>query len=201
MDQGSGLWIHHARVQFPSFAHHIISNSKNSIWNIPIYGDEESNYHYIFSFSYFFFQAQDNPAGFFLPIGAFPSPPPCGWSTGFITTPLTTGRLPSQHFDPALPKLLSFTPTLPTCPIVAKQFWDIKRTSPDGNLNVADLPSFAISLATAPAALANCPPFPCVNSMLCMAVPKGISVEVDSSFLSKKPLPKLYKLLPKHTAF
>jgi hypothetical protein len=40
-----------------------------------------------------------------------------------------------------------------------------------------------------------------VNSMLCMAVPKGISVEVDSSFLSKKPLPKLYKLLPKHTAF
>ncbi|MCL7033453.1 hypothetical protein MKW94_029549 [Papaver nudicaule] len=36
--------------------------------------------------------------------------------------------------------------------------------------------------ATAPAALANCPPFPSVISMLCMAVPKGISVEVDSSF-------------------
>ena len=79
-----------------------------------------------------------------------------------------------------------FTPTLPTCPTVAKQFLDIKRTSPDGNLNVADLPSFAISFATAPAALANCPPFPSVISMLCMAVPKGISVEVDSSFLSIK---------------
>ncbi len=92
-------------------------------------------------------------------LGALPSPPPWGWSTGFITTPLTTGRLPSQHLDPALPKLFWFTPTLPTCLTVAKQFLDIKRTSPDGNLNVADLPSFAISFATAPAALANCPPF------------------------------------------
>ncbi|KAJ4731215.1 Rpl2, partial [Rhynchospora pubera] len=95
----------------------------------------------------------------------------------FIAAPLTTGRLPSQHFDPALPKLFRVTPTLPTCPTVAKQFWDIKRTSPDGNLNVADLPSFAISFALAPAALANCPPFPCLNSMLCMVVPKGIPVE------------------------
>lgn len=85
----------------------------------------------------------------------FPSPPPWGWSTGFITTPLTTGRLPSQHLDPALPKLFWFTPTLPTCPTVAKQFWDTKRTSPDGNLKVADLPSFAMSFATTPAALAN----------------------------------------------
>ncbi|PUZ69685.1 hypothetical protein GQ55_2G129800 [Panicum hallii var. hallii] len=100
-----------------------------------------------------------------------------GWSTGFITTPLTTGRLPSQHLDPALPKLFWFTPTLRTCPTVAKQFWDTKRTSPDGNLKVANLPSFAISFATAPDALANCPPLPRVISMLCMAVPKGISVE------------------------
>ncbi|KAG4914214.1 hypothetical protein JHK87_051886 [Glycine soja] len=121
-------------------------------------------------------------AGFFLPIGALPSPPPCGWSTGFITTPLTTGRLPSQHLDPALPKFFWFTPTFPTCPTVAEQFLDIKRTSPEGNFNVADFPSFAISFATAPAALANCPPFPSVISMLCIAVPKGISVEVDSSF-------------------
>ncbi|KAM3353784.1 hypothetical protein ACQJBY_024763 [Aegilops geniculata] len=125
-------------------------------------------------------------------MGAFPSPPPWGWSTGFITTPLTTGRLPSQHLDPALPKLFWFTPTLPTCPTVAKQFWDTKRTSPDGNLKVADLPSFAMSFATAPAALANCPPLPRVISMLCMAVPKGISVEVDSSFLSKNPFPNCF---------
>ncbi|CAN4125305.1 unnamed protein product [Withania somnifera] len=110
-------------------------------------------------------------------------------------------RLPSQRLDPALPKLFWFTPTFPTCPTVAEQFLDIKRTSPEGNFNVADFPSFAISFATAPAALANCPPFPSVISMLCMAVPKGISVEVDSSFDQSKPLPKLYKLLPKHTAF
>ncbi|VAI05271.1 unnamed protein product [Triticum turgidum subsp. durum] len=100
-----------------------------------------------------------------------------GWSTGFITTPLTTGSLPSQHLDPALPKLFWFTPTLPTCPTVAKQFWDTKLTSPDVYPKVFDLPSFAISFATAPAALANCPPLPRVISMLCMAVPKGISVE------------------------
>ncbi|GMI94163.1 hypothetical protein HRI_003085600 [Hibiscus trionum] len=79
-------------------------------------------------------------------------------------------------------KLFWFTPTFPTCPTVAEQFLDIKRTSPEGNFNVADFPSFAISFATAPAALANCPPLPSVISMLCMTVPKGISVEVDSSF-------------------
>ncbi|KAG2588599.1 hypothetical protein PVAP13_5NG229762, partial [Panicum virgatum] len=87
------------------------------------------------------------------------------------------------------PNFFWFTPTLPTCPTVAKQFWDTKRISPDGNLKVANLPYFAISFATPPAALANCPPFPHVISMLCMAVPKGISVEVDSSFFSKNPFP------------
>lgn len=30
---------------------------------------------------------------------------PWGWFTGFITTPFTTGRLPSQCLDLALPKL------------------------------------------------------------------------------------------------
>ncbi|KAF3666606.1 Photosystem I chlorophyll a apoprotein A1 [Capsicum annuum] len=38
---------------------------------------------------------------------------------------------------------------------------------------MVDLLSFAISFATAPTALANCPPFPSVISMLCMAVTKG----------------------------
>ena len=76
--------------------------------------------------------------GFFIPIGP---PHGDGWSTGFITTPLTTGRLPSQRLDPALPKLFWFTPTFPTCPTVAEQFLDIKRTSPEGHFNVADLPN------------------------------------------------------------
>ncbi|KAF7117205.1 hypothetical protein RHSIM_RhsimPtG0002400 (chloroplast) [Rhododendron simsii] len=118
----------------------------------------------------------------FLPIEAFPVPPPWGWSTGFITTPLTTGRLPSQRLDPALPKLFWFTPAFPTCPTVAEQFWDIKRTSPEGNFNVADFPSFAISFARVPAALTNCPPFPSVISMLCMDVPKGIWVKESQRF-------------------
>ena len=46
------------------------------------------------------------------------------------------------------------------CPTVAKQFWENKRNSPYGNFKVANLSSFAISFATAPAALANCPPLP-----------------------------------------
>ncbi|TYG74600.1 hypothetical protein ES288_D04G194700v1 [Gossypium darwinii] len=111
-----------------------------------------------------------------------PSPPPWGWSIGFVTTPLTTGRLLSHHLDSAIPKIFWFTPTFPTCPTVAEQFLDIKRTSPEGNFNVASFPSFAISFAITPTALANCPPLPSVISMLCITVPKGISVEVDSSF-------------------
>ncbi|KAB2041799.1 hypothetical protein ERO13_D02G149550v2, partial [Gossypium hirsutum] len=110
-------------------------------------------------------------------IGSLPSPPPWGWSTGFITTPLTIGHLPSQHLDPALPKLFWFTPTFPTCSTVAKQFLDSKRTSPEGNFNLADFPFFAISFVTAPTTLANCSPLLSVISMLCMVVPKGISVE------------------------
>src|SRR5499425_3619992 len=32
-----------------------------------------------------------------------PSPPPCGWSTGFMATPRTTGFLPFHRMRPALP--------------------------------------------------------------------------------------------------
>lgn len=40
--------------------------------------------------------------------------------------------------------------------------------------------SFHDSAPILSAALANCPPFPSVIYMLCMVVPKDISVEVDS---------------------
>src|SRR3984893_16312893 len=33
-----------------------------------------------------------------------PSPPPCGWSTGFIETPRLCGVLPSHRVRPALPR-------------------------------------------------------------------------------------------------
>src|ERR1019366_7838128 len=33
-----------------------------------------------------------------------PWPPPFGWSTGFVATPRTRGRRPSQRLRPALPR-------------------------------------------------------------------------------------------------
>ncbi|KAJ0017617.1 hypothetical protein Pint_10374 [Pistacia integerrima] len=79
----------------------------------------------------------------------------------FITTPLTTGRLPSQHFDLALPKLFWFTPTFPTCPTVVERF-GYQTDLSEGNFNVVDFPLLQSGLATTPIALANCPPFPSV---------------------------------------
>src|SRR5215470_14246244 len=37
------------------------------------------------------------------PPEVLPSPPPCGWSTGFIDTPRLCGLLPIQRLRPALP--------------------------------------------------------------------------------------------------
>src|SRR6516164_6193730 len=37
------------------------------------------------------------------PPDVLPSPPPCGWSTGFIATPRLCGVFPSQRVRPALP--------------------------------------------------------------------------------------------------
>src|SRR5207253_9796605 len=50
----------------------------------------------------------------------FPSPPPSGWSTGFIATPRTLGLRPSQRLFPALPIDNSSCSALPTSPIVAR---------------------------------------------------------------------------------
>lgn len=119
--------------------------------------------------------------GFFLPIGVLPSPPPCGWSTGFIATPLTLGRLPNHRLDPAFPEPSLLISMFPTRPTVAKQLCGIKRTSPEGNLSVANRPSFATIFAAAPAALPNRPPLPGIISTLWITVPKGILVEVDPS--------------------
>gem|GEM_PF-4343644 len=53
------------------------------------------------------------------PIGARPSPPPCGWSIGFITEPRTVGRIPLQRLLPALPQFIREYSSFPTSPIVA----------------------------------------------------------------------------------
>ena len=55
------------------------------------------------------------------PPEVLPSPPPCGWSTGFMTTPRLCGRLPSQRLRPALPRLTFSWSRLPTWPMVAMQ--------------------------------------------------------------------------------
>lgn len=53
-----------------------------------------------------FFPSAGSPHGVFgafIPIGARPSQPPCGWSTGFIAFPRTVGRFPIHRVRPAFP--------------------------------------------------------------------------------------------------
>src|SRR5215208_1847917 len=68
----------------------------------------------------------------FLPPEVLPSPPPCGWSTGFIATPRTFGRKPFQRDRPALPSETFSCSMLPTWPTVALQTKGTRRTSPEG---------------------------------------------------------------------
>src|ERR1035438_5850939 len=67
------------------------------------------------------------------PPDVLPSPPPCGWSTGFIETPRLCGRFPTQRVRPALPQVTFSWSVLPTWPIVAKQPSSTLRVSPEGN--------------------------------------------------------------------
>src|SRR5215470_9919895 len=68
-----------------------------------------------------------------LPPGpVLPSPPPCGWSAGFIVDPRTVGRLPSHRVRPALPPDSFSCSRLPTWPSVAVQRTWTRRSSPDG---------------------------------------------------------------------
>src|SRR6201995_5479318 len=71
------------------------------------------------------------------PPEVLPSPPPCGWSTGFITTPRTVGGLPFHRLPPALPQLMFACSALPTSPTVARQRTSTRRISPLGMRNEA----------------------------------------------------------------
>src|SRR5258705_5237647 len=84
------------------------------------------------------------------PPEVLPSPPPCGWSTGFMETPRLCGILPSQRLRPALPSDTFSWSTLPTCPMVAMEPNGTRRTSPEGNLRRATAPSFGINWTCAP---------------------------------------------------
>src|SRR6266511_658470 len=71
------------------------------------------------------------------PPEVLPSPPPCGWSTGFIATPRTEGRLPFQRNRPAFPQLRFDWSALPISPTVARQETETRRISPEGMRSVA----------------------------------------------------------------
>src|SRR5438128_8743027 len=71
------------------------------------------------------------------PPEVLPSPPPCGWSTGFMETPRLCGRLPSQRERPALPMETFLWSMLPTWPMVAAHSEYTLRTSPEGSFTCA----------------------------------------------------------------
>src|SRR5919107_3355967 len=65
-----------------------------------------------------------------------PSPPPCGWSTGFLATPRVSGRLPIQRVRPALAKVWLPLSGLDTAPTVAMQSERTYRCSPEFSLTM-----------------------------------------------------------------
>src|SRR5438270_13365229 len=58
-----------------------------------------------------------------------PSPPPWGWSIGFMAVPRTEGRRPFQTLRPALDRTSFIWSGLDTAPTVAMQVSGILRTS------------------------------------------------------------------------
>ena len=89
-----------------------------------------------------------------------PSPPPCGWSTGFIATPRVCGRTPRWRLRPALPILTFWCSALPITPTVARHSARTRRISPDGRRSVAMSPSLAINWIEVPAERPSWPPRP-----------------------------------------
>src|SRR3954447_26157299 len=80
-----------------------------------------------------------------------PSPPPIGWLTGFIDVPRLCGLRPFQRLRPALPRLMFMWSELPIAPIVARHSMLTRRTSPDGSVTCAQVPSRAVKVARVPA--------------------------------------------------
>src|SRR5207245_7822754 len=61
------------------------------------------------------------------PPDVLPSPPPSGWSTGFMATPRVCGRTPFQRLRPALPSEVSSASGLPASQAVARPSTDTRR--------------------------------------------------------------------------
>jgi hypothetical protein len=105
-----------------------------------------------------------------------PSPPPWGWSTGFIATPLTVGLRPNHRLCPAFLSFRSLWLGFETMPIVARHLESIFFTTPEGSCTTVMVGdgSFRI-FALVPAARTILPPWPGFNSMLCIIVPIRIA--------------------------
>src|SRR5260221_8363735 len=102
-----------------------------------------------------------------------PSPPPSGWSTGFIATPRTDGRRPFHRLRPALPSLMLPSSELPTPPVVARQVASTRLFSLGGSRSCPTLPSFATSCTPDPAERALLRPPPARISAACTTAPDG----------------------------
>src|SRR3989344_2533658 len=72
--------------------------------------------------------------GFLVPRGCLPSPPPYGWSTGFMTVPRTVGLMPKWRERPALPIVIKLCSAFETCPSEAKPSHETLRISPEASL-------------------------------------------------------------------
>src|SRR4030043_2483762 len=70
--------------------------------------------------------------GFLPELLFFPSPPPWGWSIGFIAVPRTPGLTPSHLFLPAFPSRIISCVVFPIWPIHALQFSPTSLPSPEG---------------------------------------------------------------------
>ena len=73
-----------------------------------------------------------------------PSPPPIGWSTGFIATPRTLGLRPIHLQAPALPSTRCRWRKLLTVPMVAVHLPSTLRTSPEVSLITTYLQGAAV---------------------------------------------------------
>jgi len=135
--------------------------------------------------------------GLLRPIGARPSPPPCGWSHGFITEPRTVGRFPNQRVRPAFPLSTKNASLLLNSPIVAKHPLRINLISLDGNLTVTKFSCLARIFADVPAERTICPPRLGINSILWTDVPKGISSK-GRAFPISNEIPFPDKMVSRH---
>src|SRR3989338_6246646 len=104
--------------------------------------------------------------GYFKPTPVRPSPPPCGWSTGFIDVPRLCGLRPNHRFLPAFPRFTILCSEFESAPIDANDVSLTLRISLDGMRNVVMPASCAKIWAAEPAERTNCPPLPGTISTL-----------------------------------